>query len=465
MPTYNHCLCLYPYREDLKSGRCYPPVGLEIIARVLAPHCRSIDVIDLRHEPGVARDFLKPETDLVCLSVNWNRDAEFVREQIRSIPAGILTVVGGRHASEDADGWLADCPNIAVLVRGDGEEAIAEIAGGEPLEKIAGISYRRNGAVVHNPNRALGLIRDDIYPDRSLRRYRYTVDFEGADTGMAVDLLSGSRGCPHNCRFCSFSRNPLGEKRPYSARSPESVVEELGHMDADLVLFTDDIFNHDMDRAERLCDLIIERGIRKRYVVNARIEIAARMDVVRKMEQAGFVALLLGIESAQDRTLRSLAKGFDTAKIEKCLDTLRHTRMLLHGYFILGCIGETEEDMLAIAPFARRVGLDTLGLSALRTVPFDGLRQLVADSPGYHVSGKGFVYSEQISRKRLQQIRRIIWRRFYSPGHVLRLAWKLLRGRLVTPGLLARLLVGGIKGGLARRRRKRQRELQKLRRS
>lgn len=465
MPVYNHCLCLYPYRKDLKRGRCYPPVGLEIIARVLAPHCRSVDVIDLRHEPGVARDFLKPVTDLVCLSVNWDRDAGSVREQIRSIPAGILTVVGGRHASEDAEGWLADCPNIDILVRGDGEDAIAEIAGGWPLEKIAGISYRRNGVIVHNPNRTLGPIRDDLYPARDMRRYRYTLDFEGVDTGLTVDLLSGSRGCPHNCKFCSFSRNPLGEKRKYSARSPESVVEELGRMDADIVMFTDDIFNHDIDRATRLCDLIIQHGIRKRYVVNARIEIATHMDLVRKMEQAGFAALLLGIESAKEGTLRSLAKGFNIGKIEKCFDTLRHTRMILHGYFILGCIGETEEDMLAIAPFAKRLGLDTLGLSTLRTVPFDGLRQLVADNSGYHVSRKGFVYSDQISRDKLQKIRRAIWRRFYSSGHMLRMVCKLLRGQLVTPSLLAHLLVVGIKGALAKRRRKRQLQLQNLRRS
>jgi radical SAM superfamily enzyme YgiQ (UPF0313 family) len=429
-------------------------VGLETIARVLAPHCRSIDVVDLRHERGVARDFLKPETDLVCLSVNWDRDEEFVREQVRSIPANILTVMGGRHASEDAEGWLTRFPNIDILVRGDGEEAVEEMARGEPLERIAGISYRRNGSIVHNPNRTVGPIRDDIYPDRRLRRHRYTVDFEGADTGVAVDLLSGSRGCPYNCRFCSFSLNPLGEKRRYSVRSPESVVEELARIDADWVLFTDDILSHDMGRLERLCDLILERGIRKRYVANARIEIAERMDVVRKMERAGFAALLVGIESARDRTLRSLGKGFDTAKVERLLGILRRSRMLIHGYFILGCIGETEEDMLAIAPFARRVGVDTLGLSALRTVPFDGLRELVAESPGYHVSQRGFVYSDGLSRERLDEIRRNIWRRFYSPGHVLRLAWKVLRGRLVGPALLARLAVAGIRGGLARRRRK-----------
>jgi radical SAM superfamily enzyme YgiQ (UPF0313 family) len=232
------------------------------------------------------------------------------------------------------------------------------------------------------------------------------------------------------------------------------VVEELAHIDADWVLFTDDILSHDMNRLERLCDLILERGIRKRYVANARIEIADRMDVVRKMERAGFAALLLGIESAQDRTLRSLGKGFDVARVERLLGELRHSRMLLHGYFILGCIGETEEDMLAIAPFARRVGVDTLGLSALRTVPFDGLRQLVAESPGYHVSSDGQVYSDGISRDKLREIRRAIWRRFYTPGHLLRLAWKVLRGRLVTPGLLVRLAIAGVKGGWARRRRK-----------
>jgi radical SAM superfamily enzyme YgiQ (UPF0313 family) len=450
-------LCLYPYREDLKHGRYYPPLGLEIIARVLAPHCDGIDVVDLRHETKVGLDFVYPNTDMICLSVNWDRDGDFVREQIRSIPREKLTVVGGRHATEAPEKWLEDCPNIDILVRGDGEETIAEIARGEALENIAGISYRRDGRIVHNPNRKYGPIRDDIFPDRQLRRYRYTVDFEGADSGVAIDSLAGSRGCPFNCKFCSFNLNPWGEKRPYSARSPESVVEELAGMKANLVLFTDDVFTHDLERAEAICDLIIQRGIKKRFVVNSRIEIARRMDVVRKMEQAGFVAMLLGIESAQDKTLRAMNKGFNTAKIAEHFAKLRHTRMILHGYFILGCLGETEEEMLQIAPFARRLGVDTLGLSPLRTMPHDGLRQLVAESPGHHVSSEGFVYSDHTSRARLRDIRRIIWHRFYTPGHMLRLSWKLLRGGTFTLGIFARVLLAGARGEMHRRKHKRER--------
>ena len=33
--------------------------------------------------------------------------------------------------------------------------------------------------------------------------------------------------------------------------------------------------------------------------------------------------------------------------------------MILHGYFILGCVGESVDDMLGSAQFARERGLDT----------------------------------------------------------------------------------------------------------
>jgi radical SAM superfamily enzyme YgiQ (UPF0313 family) len=459
---FRHVLCLYPYREDLKHGRYYPPLGLEIIAGLLAPHSAAIEVVDLRHEAGVAADFVRPETDLVCFSVNWERDLDFVRAQIRAIPAGRRVVVGGRHATEAPEQWLADCPNIDVLVRGDGEEAVEELIAGRPLEDIAGISFRRDGRIVHTPNRQVGPVRDEFRPDRRLRRYRYELDFEGARSGIGFDTISGSRGCPFHCKFCSFNLNPWGQKRAYSARSPESVVEELAGMDAQVVIFTDDVFTHDVARVEAICELIVRRGIRKHFIVNSRLEIARRMDVVRKMERAGFSGLLLGVESAQDKTLRAMSKGFDTARIAEHFASLRHTRMILHGYFIIGCVGETVPEMLAIAPFARRLGLDTLGLSPLRSVPHDGIRKLVADTPGYHLSPEGFVYSDEVSEKRLRAVRRLIWRKFYTPWHVARLAWKALSGGAVTPGMLARVTLAAVRGEFARRRRRRERERRRL---
>jgi radical SAM superfamily enzyme YgiQ (UPF0313 family) len=416
----------------------FPPIGLEIVAAALEKHARAIDVLDLRRETKRTVDFLRPETDLVAFSVNWDKEADSIREEIRSVPPRVLTILGGRHVTEYPERWLADCPNLDILVRGDGEEVVEDIAGGLPLEKIAGISYRRDGKVVHGPNREPGPAPDDLYPRRRLRRYVYTAEVDDFDTHVTVDCMATSRGCPYNCTYCSFGKNPWGTKRQYTTRSPESVVDELGEIEAKVVIFTDDNFSYDADRVERMCDLIIERGIRKRYLANARLEIAKRPEVVRKMTQAGFWGLFLGIESTQDRTLRSMRKGFDVAKIREYFRVLRRSNIILHGYFILGNIGETEKDMLSIPRFAHQLGLDMLGLSLLRTSRYSGLNELVAASPGYHVAPDGHVYSDDCSVQYLRRMKRRINWKFYTPGHAVRVLKKFLDGRYLTPGMLAR---------------------------
>jgi hypothetical protein len=259
--------------------------------------------------------------------------------------------------------------------------------------------------------------------------------------GRLFDTMASCRGCPFNCKFCSFSRNPWGEKRAWSARSPESVVRELEGMEADVVGFMDDVFTHDPSRVSKICDLILARGIRKRYIVNARLEIARRPDVLRKMERAGFAMLLLGVESAQDRTLRSMKKGFDTRKAREYFRVLRRSSMMLLGYFIAGNIGETEAEMRQIAPFARELGLDLLNLCLLRSEPYSGLDELVASSPGYHVSRDvhRVVYSDDYPVAHLRRLQREILMRFYTPGHVLHVLKKALRNGLVTGGMLARV--------------------------
>ena len=293
-----------------------------------------------------------------------------------------------------------------------------------PLAKVASLSYRKNGQILHNPNRKVGPVRDDLSPIRRLRRYVYEVTLDGVGTGLTVDTLAASRGCPFSFTFCSFSRNPWGEKRPWSARSPESVVEELSQIETGIVGFTDDLFTFDMDRVEHICELILARGIRKKYIINARLEIARRPDILRKMDRAGFTMLLLEIESAQDKTLRAMRKGFDTAEIRKCFKVLRRSRMFLHGYFILGNIGESVEEMLHISTFARELGLDTLGLSTLRFNPYFGLEELVARNQDYHIAPDGNIYSNHCSKPGLKQLRRRILREFHTAGQLFHLMHK-----------------------------------------
>jgi radical SAM superfamily enzyme YgiQ (UPF0313 family) len=208
-----------------------------------------------------------------------------------------------------------------------------------------------------------------------------------------------------------------------------------------VVAFTDDLFTFDMDRVDRICDLILVRGIRKKYIINARLEIAWRPEVLRKMEKAGFFMLMLGIESTQDKTLRSMRKGFDTARIRECFKVLSQSSMILNGYFILGNIGESVEEMLQIVPFSRELGLDSIAISILRSSPYSGLDELVAESPGYHIAQNGKIYSDHCSVKKLRDLRHRIYREFYTAGQLSRIARKGIRNGALKflPRVLPRL--------------------------
>ena len=407
----------------------FPPLGLEYVAAALRPHAERIDLVNFRHErTPSSQPFLRPETDLVCYSINWRKDLELIREDINALPPGVMTILGGRTATENPRHWLEACPNVDAVVCGDGEQAIVEIAEGRAWSEVAGLTHRgSNGQLVHNPPRANAPLDDNLMPARELRRQSYYLTSKGVSTGITIDKVAGSRGCPFNCKFCSFAVNPWGAKRRWTPRSVESIVREIEQIDADLILFVDDVFTHQPDRVAEICDLLIAKRIRKHYIVNARLEIAKRPDVIRKMEQAGFLALLIGVESTQDATLKSMGKGFTVEQIRQRFEVLRKSKMIINAYFIVGNIGETEEQMLSTASFARSIGVDLVHVSRLRIEPHSGLSELVEQTPGYHTDADGFVYSDEYSSQHIVNMRKRIDMRFHSPLHVAGVVIKILR--------------------------------------
>jgi len=224
----------------------------------------------------------------------------------------------------------------------------------------------------------------------------------------------------------------LGQKRNWRGRSASSVVEELKTIDAGFIFVVDDNFGVDMKRVEKICDLIIAEGIKKTFAVAVRLEIYKHPWILAKMFNAGFKILTIGIESAQDKTLRVMQKGFDTALAEKAFAEIRKVNFFIHGYFIIGCIGENEAEMLEITPFAKRLELDTINLSLLRTEKYSPLNELIHNSRGYYVSEKNIVCSKEYPLKVLRNIRHRIGRNYYTPSTVLRIAKKIINARIIS---------------------------------
>ena len=439
---FKNVLCIYPYKQELKTVNFLPPIGLEYIASAIKDLVETIKVIDLRYEEKPLSSFIDKDTDLVLISYNWHVEEDLLKDTINSIPEDITVVIGGRSATENVNELFEAIPRINGIARGDGEELVRELIQKGISPDIDGLSFRSNGKIVHNRNRRLEPVRSDLSPDRKLRRYKYMVKLDKFVSDIQIDLMLGSRGCPYNCKFCDFKFNPLGEKRKWSTRTPESVVAEMKTIEADVVGFADDIFATDMDWTGSLCDLLIKEGIKKKYAVNARLEIAKRPDVLEKMYKAGFMAFFLGIESAYDKTLASMNKGFDTAKVRGYFKVLRQFNFIYHCYFIIGNIGETKEEMFNIVKFSHELGVDTLGLSILRATKYSPLKEMLKDYDNYHVDKEsGKVFSDMLSLEELQQIRRDINASFFTIPQILRVLKKLVIHRLLTLGRLYEIII------------------------
>ncbi len=436
-PRYKHALCLHPYYRDSHSGSLglaiFPPVGLEYIAAALSPVLEKVTFLDLRL-PSPLRDlatlnsFIAENIDLICISINWEYHFAEVCQLVNRLPAGITTVVGGKQATDNVDEVFEACPNVDIVVRGEGEESIVEIAQGKDLEQICGISYRGSNGIVHNANRPLPEVDLYRFPDRNLRSQSYHMNIGGyALRGQEFDIILTSRGCPYNCKFCTFNLNPLGQKRSYSARSIDSVMEELRQITAEIVLIADENFFVNPRRAKQICDRITAEGIEKSFIVQSRIEIYQHPDVLESAAKAGIKVFLLGIESPQDRILEQFNKGFDTAKLREAFQTLKKFPFYYHGYFIYGNVGETEEEMLQIPAFAKELGLDSITYQKLRIEKYSPLRELVESNPDYYIGDDTIVYSHRLGRKGLKRISRQITRRFYTPWQLLKISRKLVR--------------------------------------
>lgn len=433
---YKHALCLHPYFRDSHSGSLglaiFPPVGLEYIAAALSPVVEKVTFLDLRlpgpfREPANLCNFIADNIDLMCISINWEYHFSEVCQLVNSLPGNITTVVGGKQATDNVEAVFDACPGVDMVVRGEGEESIAEIARGLAPSQIKGISYRTEQGPVHNENRPLPEVDVYRFPYRTLRWQSYHMNIGGhALRGQEFDIILTSRGCPYNCKFCTFNLNPLGQKRTYSARSIDSVMEELHQISAGIVLIADENFFVNPQRAKRICERIIDDGIQKSFIVQSRIEIYEHPDVLDLAARAGIKVFLLGIESPHDRILQQFNKGFDTAKLREAFGTFRKFPFYYHGYFIYGNVNESEADMMEIPTFAQELGLDSISYQKLRIEKYSPLRELVENSPGYYIGDDTIVYSYRMGRKGLKRISRRIRRRFYTPWQLYRIARKLV---------------------------------------
>jgi anaerobic magnesium-protoporphyrin IX monomethyl ester cyclase len=280
---------------------------------------------------------------------------------------GIVVVMGGFHPTALPEQVL-DLGCVDLVVTGEGEATFRELVEKGPSREVKGLCWKENGEFVSTGMRELIKDVDSIrFPLRSIRPKRFGEKSED----YTIETIYTSRGCPWKCSFCANDKM----HKNWRGRSAENVVEEIALIHDSkkkkLLKIWDANFLTNIKRVERICDLLIERGL-----TNFRIMTETRAtDVVRaerilpKLHKIGLRKVGLGIESPNPKTIALMNKQNVLGDISKAIELLQKSGIGVEGYFIIGHHSETEADTMLYPGFARSLGLKNALFFAMTPYP------------------------------------------------------------------------------------------------
>ncbi|MGB7572399.1 MAG: hopanoid biosynthesis associated radical SAM protein HpnJ [Thermodesulfobacteriota bacterium] len=314
----------------------------------------------------IARDY-----DFVILFTSTPGFKSDIRlaEMLKDAKPRIKIAFVGPHVSVQTEESLRASTAIDFVARKEFDYSVAEFAWGKRVEEIGGISFRKNGRVVHNPNRpaienldALPFVSEIFKRDLDFTKYNIPY--------LLYPYVSfyTSRGCPAHCTFCLWPQTMSGHL--WRTRSSDNVAAEVERVltlfpQVREIFFDDDTFTWQKSRVLELCEKF--KPLRFTWSCNSRVN--ADYETLRAMKEAGCRLLVVGFESGDPTVLKNIKKG---ATVEQALAFMKDCKRLgltVHGDFQIGHPGETHETIERTIQFAMKLDPHTMQVSISHPYP------------------------------------------------------------------------------------------------
>jgi len=354
----------YPYgRGEHTYNRIWPPLSLANCAAILEQQGHHVELLDahaLRLKPEKIHPFIEGYDKVFVTSSSLDRwqcpniditpflkTVQVIRKQTDEI------YVMGYHGTVNPEKIL-DQTRTKAVIRGGPEYTVSDIAQNKDFSHIDGISYRKNGFVVSNPNREehdLTWFPPPAYHLLDFKKYSYEI------LGSNFALFEIGRGCNFGCKFCNrimYEPKLRTKSMEQVCRELKIAIEERGVKTA---YFIDLEFLHYKELVKGVCDFLIEQNYDFQWCCQTRAD-SLDQEILHKMRKAGCSLIHIGVESGIQKFLDM--SGKNTTE-EKLIDGVRMCKVAdikTLAFFMFGFKGETPEDRDAIYQFSRKLNTE-----------------------------------------------------------------------------------------------------------
>ncbi|MEW5897163.1 MAG: radical SAM protein [Nanoarchaeota archaeon] len=361
-----------------------PHLGIAMLMSYLEEQGFETAVIDLQlgyTVDDVARKAKEFAADLIGITmfsfdfVNTYSKINKIKEKTR-----LPIVLGGAHISTVKKEALEKTSADFGIIR-DGEIPLYELCSGKPLQEIRSLIWRKGDSaesksgsksgsgseIVQNEisflNRNLDLLPFPAYERFELQKYIHYVDRR-----LPIET---SRGCPYSCNYCDVKVSMGQAFRP---RSPEHILAEMEHWYSRgfrYFEFVDDVFTMDMERAKKICRMILDSEMKFRWNCANGIR-ADRVDeeLLTLMKQAGCEFVSYGLETGNEEMLKIIKKAITLDKARETFALTKKVGLKFAVNFIIGHKEETFARAMDSVNFAKTIPADYVNFSNM--IPYPG---------------------------------------------------------------------------------------------
>ncbi|MDR2730330.1 MAG: B12-binding domain-containing radical SAM protein [Treponema sp.] len=323
------------------------PLGAGMLATIVQNAGYKVKLYDMAVEENSVIEIVSEfEPDIIGLSYSsaGAHTAYGLIKSLKSKTSAVL-IAGGIHPTLYYEEALNN--GIDFVVVGEAENVILPLIDNieksrklinNDFDNFSGIAYWNKDSIKYKKQSETVDLNELPFVNRDLFNMKH----------YTYHSILSSRGCIHQCMFCS-SKGLAGCLPRMSA--PERIISEIEFLACKYgkinLYWADDMFFHDHAARIRFCNLLIQKKLPVQYVIQLRAD-NINDELMIALKQSGCIKVAFGAESGSNEILKTIKKDITAETIENAIICAKKNQLRIKTWWIVGLPGTYDQQLEAL---------------------------------------------------------------------------------------------------------------------